>query len=198
MSVVAALYATSFSLGQSLTSTLTNEPSPSPAPAPAPTTKHTAVEQDQTALFQTTAWKKTSVDDAATSATAWKSNFVALPSPRHRRDAGRSPRHRRDAGRESQLWGSSQILSYFIRLVIAARRTLSVDERLGSSPWAARGVSRELVPARWRGSSTSRFSITAAPSPRNDLVKNYQVHLTHWLISTQVRHLRGDEGHCLR
>ena len=43
-----------------------------------------------------------------------------------------SPRHRRDAGRESQLWGSSQILSYFIRLVIAARRTLSVDERLGS------------------------------------------------------------------
>jgi hypothetical protein len=90
-----------------------------------------------------------------------------------------SPRHRRDAGRESQLWGSSQILSYFIRLVIAARRTLSVDERLGSSPWAARGVARELVPARWRGSYTSRFSITAAPSPRNDLVKNYQVHPTH-------------------
>ena len=181
-----------------LASTLTNEPSPGPAPAPTlkrPHTMvaeaHTAVEQDQTALFQTTAWKKTSVDDAATSATAWKSNFVALPSPRHRRDAGR----------ESQLWGSSQILSYFIRLVIAARRTLSVDERLGSSPWAARGDTRELVPARWRGSSTSRFSITAAPSPRNDLVKKYQVHLTHWLISTQVRHLRGDghhEGHCLR
>ena len=71
---------------------------------------------------QTVARAETSVDDAATSATAWKSNFVALPSPRHRRDAGR----------ESQLWGSSQILSYFIRLVIAARRTLSVDERLGS------------------------------------------------------------------
>ena len=172
--VAAALYATTVPLGQSLASTLTNEPSP--APAPAPTLKrplvaeaHTAVEQDQTAQFQFAAWKKTSVDDAATSATAWKSNFVALPSPRHRRDAGR----------ESQLWGSSQILSYFIRLVIAARRTLSVDERLGSSPWAARGVARELVPARWRGSSTSRFSITAAPSPRNDLVKNYRVHPTH-------------------
>ena len=116
LSVVAvALYATTAPLGQSLASTSTNEPSP--APAPAPTLKrplvaeaHTAVEQDQTALFQTTAWKKTSVDDTATSATAWKSNFVALPSPRHRRDAGRSPRHRRDAGRESQLWGSSQIL----------------------------------------------------------------------------------------
>ena len=26
---------------------------------------------------------------------------------------------------------------------------------------------------------------TAASSPRNDLVKNYQVHPTHWLISTQ-------------
>ena len=105
LSVMTALYATTVPLGQSLASTLTNEPSP--APAPAPTLKrplvaeaHTAVEQDQTALFQTTAWKKTSVDDAATSATAWKSNFVALPSPRHRRDAGR----------ESQLWGSSQIL----------------------------------------------------------------------------------------
>ena len=70
---------------QPLASTLTNEPSP--VPAPAPTLKrplvaeaHTAVEQDQTALFQTTAWKKTSVDDAATSATAWKSNFVASAS----------------------------------------------------------------------------------------------------------------------
>ena len=100
--VAAALYATTT---VPLASTSTNEPSP--APAPAPTLKrplvaeaHTAVEQDQTALVQTTAWKKTSVDDAATSATALKSNFVALPPPRHRRDAGR----------ESQLWGSSQIL----------------------------------------------------------------------------------------
>ena len=28
---------------------------------------------------------------------------------------------------------------------------------------------------------------TAASSPRNDLVKNYQVHPTQWLISTQPR-----------
>ena len=27
----------------------------------------------------------------------------------------------------------------------------------------------------------------AAPSPRNDLVKNCRVHPTHWLISTQVQ-----------
>ena len=27
---------------------------------------------------------------------------------------------------------------------------------------------------------------TAAASPRNDLVKNYRVHPTHWLISTQA------------
>ena len=27
---------------------------------------------------------------------------------------------------------------------------------------------------------------TAASSPRNDLVKNYRVHPTHWLISTQA------------
>ncbi len=105
LSVMTALYATTVPLGQSLASTLTNEPSP--APAPAPTLKrplvaeaHTAVEHEQTAQFQTAAWKKTSVDDTATSATAWKSNFVAVPSPRHRRDSGR----------ESQLWGSSQIL----------------------------------------------------------------------------------------
>ena len=40
--------------------------------------------------------------------------------------------------------GRSQILSYFVRLVIAARRSLSVGERLGSSPWAARGVAESL------------------------------------------------------
>ena len=33
--------------------------------------------------------------------------------------------------------GSSQILSRFVRLVIAARPSLSVDERLGLSPWFA-------------------------------------------------------------
>ena len=33
---------------------------------------------------------------------------------------------------------------------------------------------------------TARRARTAASSPRNDLVKNYRVHPTHWLISTQV------------
>ena len=35
------------------------------------------------------------------------------------------------------------------------------------------------------GSSPLDRARTAASSPRNDLVKNYQVHPTHWLISTQ-------------
>jgi hypothetical protein len=69
----------------------------------------------------------------------WKSKFYG------------ALRHRRDAGRESQLWGSS-----------AARRSLSVDERLGSSPWAARGVARELVTARWRKHPTHRSMSTQA------------------------------------
>merc|ERR1711991_835097 len=45
------------------------------------------------------------------------------------------------------------------------------------------------MPARWRGgagSSPLDGASTAASSPRNDLVKNYRVHPTHWLISTQV------------
>jgi hypothetical protein len=36
----------------------------------------------------------------------------------------------------------------------------------------------DAPPARWRGDAGSS-------SLRNDLVKNYRVHPTHWLISTQ-------------
>jgi len=48
----------------------------------------------------------------------------------------------------------------------------------------------DATPARWRGdagSSPLDGASTAAPSPRNELVKNYRVHPTHWLISTQVQ-----------
>ena len=47
----------------------------------------------------------------------------------------------------------------------------------------------DATPARWRGdagSSPLDGASTAASSPRNDLVKNYRVHPTHWLISTQI------------
>ena len=47
----------------------------------------------------------------------------------------------------------------------------------------------DATPARWRGeagSSPLDRARTAAPSLRNDLVKNCRVHPTHWLISTQV------------
>ena len=47
----------------------------------------------------------------------------------------------------------------------------------------------DATPARWRGdagSSPLDRASTAASSPRNDLVKNYRVHPTHWLISTQA------------
>ena len=46
------------------------------------------------------------------------------------------------------------------------------------------------APLRWRGdagSSPLDGGSTAAPSPRMDLVKNYRVQKTHWLISTQVQ-----------
>ncbi len=46
----------------------------------------------------------------------------------------------------------------------------------------------DATPARWRGdagSSPLDGARTAAPSPRNDLVKNCRVHPTHWSISTQ-------------
>ena len=47
----------------------------------------------------------------------------------------------------------------------------------------------DSTPARRRGgvnSSPLDRAMTAASSPRNDLVKNCRVHPTHWLISTQV------------
>ena len=47
----------------------------------------------------------------------------------------------------------------------------------------------DATPARWRGdagSSPLDRARTAASSPRNDLVKSCRVHLTHWLIFTQV------------
>jgi hypothetical protein len=51
----------------------------------------------------------------------------------------------------------------------------------------------DATPARWRddaGSSPLDRARTAASSPRKELVKNYRVHPTHWLISTQVEGLR--------
>ena len=47
----------------------------------------------------------------------------------------------------------------------------------------------DATPARWRGdvgSSPLDGASAATSSPRNDLVKNYRVHPTHRLISTQV------------
>ena len=47
----------------------------------------------------------------------------------------------------------------------------------------------DATPARWHGDADSSpldGTSAATPSLRNDLVKNCRVHLTHWLISTQV------------
>ena len=47
----------------------------------------------------------------------------------------------------------------------------------------------DATPARWRGdagSSPLDGTSTATSSPRNDLVKNYRGHPTHWLIPAQV------------
>ena len=53
------------------------------------------------------------------------------------------------------------------------------------------------TPARWRGgagSSPLDGASTAASSSRKDLVKNYRVHPTHWLISTQVKSKAPHDG----
>ena len=51
------------------------------------------------------------------------------------------------------------------------------------------GHAIDATPDRWPGDAGSSpldgLASTAASSPRNDLVKNYRVHPTHWLISTQ-------------
>ena len=55
----------------------------------------------------------------------------------------------------------------------------------------------KATPARWRGRgglSPLDAVSTVASSPRMDLVKNYRVHPTHWLIDTQVRALLQDDG----
>ena len=47
----------------------------------------------------------------------------------------------------------------------------------------------DAMPARWRGddgSSPLDGASAVASSPRNDLVKNYRVHPTHWLICAQI------------
>ena len=52
----------------------------------------------------------------------------------------------------------------------------------------------DATPVRWRGgvgSSPLDGTRAATSSPRNDLVKNYRVHPTNWLISTQVRLARA-------
>ena len=51
----------------------------------------------------------------------------------------------------------------------------------------------DATPARWRGgagSSPLDGAGTATSLPRNDLMKNFRVHPTHWLISTQVTGVR--------
>ena len=52
----------------------------------------------------------------------------------------------------------------------------------------------DATPARWHGDADSSpldGTSAATPSLRNDLVKNCRVHLTHWLISTQVPGFRA-------
>ena len=52
----------------------------------------------------------------------------------------------------------------------------------------------DATPARWLGDADSSpldGTSAATPSLRNDLVKNCRVHLTHWLISTQVPGFRA-------
>ena len=58
-----------------------------------------------------------------------------------------------------------------------------------TSPAAQKSVFHGASPARQcggAGSSPLDGAGTAASSQRNDLVKNYRVHPTHWLISTQA------------
>ena len=58
----------------------------------------------------------------------------------------------------------------------------------------------DATPARWRGgagSSPLDRARTAPSSLRNDLVKNYRVHPTQWLISTQMQASIGFSVSCI-
>ena len=70
-----------------------------------------------------------------------------------------------------------------------SRRFLNHDFHAVDATPAQRPRRRRDVPARWRGdagSSPLDGASTAASSPRDDFVKIYRVHPTHWLISTQA------------
>jgi hypothetical protein len=55
----------------------------------------------------------------------------------------------------------------------------------------------DATPALWRGDagfSQLDRARTVASSPGNDLVKNFPVHPTHWLISTQPRTIHSSRA----
>ena len=117
---------------------------------------------------------------------------------------GRQSNHRRRAGRRASSMDCANARQ-------TARRRSPRDGTAPGAPGRRRNLRRRPVwkskfygafvlnhrvvlhaidatPARWRGdvgSSPLGRASTAASSPRNDLVKNYRVHPTHWLISTQ-------------
>ena len=90
--------------------------------------------------------------------------------------------------------GSHLVLDLGARL-LATRSALRGNQFYGAFVLNRRVVLHAIdaTPARWRGdagSSPLDGASTAASSPRNDLVKNYRMHPTHWLISVQVARSR--------
>ena len=96
------------------------------------------------------------------------------------------------------MW-DSDIVEWYYPGLIPGESMVVVDscvENKFTAPSLNRRIDLHAIdatPARWRGdvgSSPLDGASAATSSPRNDLVKNYRVHPTHWLISTQVLTIR--------
>ena len=94
---------------------------------------------------------------------------------------------------EQRRTGNTQVAPLFLGLrtgvlpTLRRRRGARQDDRdRHPAVWKSNLRRVRACSMVWRCSSPLDGASTAALSPRNDLVKNYRVHLTNWLISTQA------------
>ena len=107
---------------------------------------------------------------------------------RNDEDALRYKQNRRPAWCDRVIWRGD---------AVSCKAYDCVPSALSDPVWKSKFYGAiDATPVRWRGdagSSPLDQARTAASSPRNDLVKNSRVHLTHWLIPTQVVACRPED-----
>ena len=128
---------------------------------------------------------------------AWRNGAIAVAGPPERVGAACAAANRAlfgdfGAGRfpPAGMWhgrGAPVCVPISVRGLLQSRALGCVE--IGALVLLASASTPSTRRARWRGdagSSPLDRARTAASSPRNDLVKNFRVHPTHWLISTQA------------